>query len=95
MLVESSNKGYRNAIFPVKRAYLAEKERGDKVTCGVKDGNLESIETTPQIAFIPPCTNVFAKAYTPVSYNMLAWTKTDAEYYLNALKEKLKYYLDE
>ena len=94
LLDESTNKEYGNAIFPVKRAFLNNKERGKKVKYKMEDGKLKEVEERDEIAFVPPCTrNIFAKTYTSVPKNMLAWTKEDAENYLNDINSKLKEYL--
>lgn len=91
LLDESTNKEYGNAIFPVKRAFLNNKERGIKIKYKVNNGKLCMEEKTAEIAFVPPCTrNVFAKAYTSMPKNMLAWTKEDAENYLEDIRDKLE-----
>lgn len=95
LLDGQTNKEYGNVIFPIKRAFLANKERGYKIKYKFVDDNLDTREKEPEIAFVPPCTrNVFAKFYTDVPNGLLEWTEPDAKAYLKDIKEKLKYYLD-
>lgn len=94
LLDGSTNKEYKNVIFPIKRAFIANKERGYKIKYKLfSDGTIDTSERIEEIAFVPPCTrNVFAKFYTDIPNGMLEWTKTDAEAYLMDMKEKLKKY---
>ena len=95
LLDEATNKEYGNVIFPIKRAFVANKERGYKIKYKMStDGEIDMSQRVEEIAFVPPCTrNVFAKFYTDIPDGMLEWTKTDAEAYLADIKEKLKKYL--
>lgn len=95
LLDGSTNKEYGNVIFPIKRAFVANKERGYKIKYKMStDGKIDTSQRVEEIAFVPPCTrNVFAKFYTDIPDGMLEWTKTDAEAYLEDIKEKLKKYL--
>ncbi len=95
LLDGSTNKEYGNVIFPIKRAFIANKERGYKIKYKIlSEGKIDTTQKIEEIAFVPPCTrNVFAKFYTDIPDGMLEWTKTDAEAYLSDMKEKLKKYL--
>lgn len=95
LLDGATNKEYGNVIFPIKRAFVANKERGYKIKYKMStDGKIDTSQRVEEIAFVPPCTrNVFAKFYTDIPDGMLEWTKTDAEAYLADIKEKLKKYL--
>ena len=95
LLDEATNKEYGNVICPIKRACVANKERGYKIKYKMStDGEIDMSQRVEEIAFVPPCTrNVFAKFYTDIPDGMLEWTKTDAEAYLADIKEKLKKYL--
>jgi hypothetical protein len=95
LLDGATNKEYGNVIFPIKRAFVANKERGYKIRYKMStDGKIDTSQRVEEIAFVPPCTrNVFAKFYTDIPDGMLEWTKTDAEAYLADIKEKLKKYL--
>lgn len=95
LLDGATNKEYGNVIFPIKRAFVANKERGYKIKYKMStDGEIDTSQRVEEIAFVPPCTrNVFAKFYTDIPDGMLEWTKTDAEAYLADIKEKLKKYL--
>ena len=89
LLDRTTNQEYGNAIFPVKRAFLLNKERGKKLS--ISSGKQDKKE----IAFVLPCTkNVFTKAYTDQPNGLLSWTKLDAEAYLSDMKEKLEFYID-
>lgn len=95
LLDSSTNKEYSNSIFPIKRAFLANKERGKKIKPDLNEsGDLVLNETEEEIAFVPPCTrNVFAKFYTDIPSDMLEWTQNDARNYLADIKLKLQEYL--
>lgn len=95
LLDESTNKEYGNQIFPVKRAFIANKEKGIKINYSFSDGELKTDRAEREIAFVPPCTkNVFSKFYTEMPSTMLNWTIEDAEAYQRDISQKLKYYFD-
>ena len=85
LLDESTNRSYRNAIFPAKRRTIMGKEQGVYYPPPTfnKDKNFEEPkECMAKSAFIPPCTKqAFMKYYSPTSGSMVAWTRTDAEAY--------------
>lgn len=88
LLDESTNKEYGNAIFPIKRAFISQKESGFKAKYTIKDNKLAKSEGSQEIAFIPPCTkNVFSKFYTEFPDNMIAWTEKDANAYLHDIED--------
>ena len=94
LLDGQTNKEYGNVIFPIKRAFLANKERGYKINYKFVGDVLNTDEKKDEIAFVPPCTrNVFAKFYTDVPNGLLEWTDKDAKAYLEDIKLKLNYYL--
>lgn len=94
LLDEATNKEYGNQIFPVKRAFIINKEKGDKVKYEWENGNIDDRNKIEEIAFVPPCTkNVFTKNYTNMPSSMVYWTKEDAEGYLKDILEKLDYYI--
>ena len=93
---ESTNKEYGNQIFTVKRAFIANKERGLKIRYSYDKGDLVKSKPIPEIAFVPPCTkNVFSKFYTTVPSTMVNWNTEDAEAYWKDMCDKLKFYFDE
>lgn len=95
LLDESTNKEYGNQIFPVKRAFIVNKEKGLKVRYGYEKGELVERESTREIAFVPPCTkNVFSKFYTTVPSTMVNWNTEDAKAYWKDMCDKLKFYFD-
>lgn len=94
LLDGQTNKEYGNVIFPIKRAFLANKERGYKISYRFMGDTLDTGKRKDEVAFVPPCTrNVFAKFYTDVPNGLLEWTAKDAQAYLEDIKEKLDYYL--
>lgn len=95
LLDESTNKEYGNQIFPVKRAFIVNKEKGLKVRYSYEKGELVERESTREIAFVPPCTkNVFSKFYTMAPSTMVNWNTEDAEAYWKDMCDKLKFYFD-
>lgn len=96
LLDESTNKEYGNQIFPVKRAFIANKEKGVKIIYSFCNGQLVIDSKAPEVAFVPPCTkNVFSKFYTEMPSTMMNWNIDDAEAYWNDIKEKLQYYFNQ
>ncbi len=95
LLDEATNKEYGNQVFPVKRAFVINKEKGKKIKYTWKNGEIGKQEIE-EIAFVPPCTkNVFTKNYTDMPSSMVNWTKEDATGYLNDIQRTLKYYITE
>ena len=93
LLDEATNKEYGNQIFPIKRAFVINKEKGKKIKYTWKNGEIGMQEIT-EIAFVPPCTkNVFTKNYTNMPSSMVNWTKEDAEGYFDDIKKTLEYYI--
>ncbi len=96
LLDESTNKEYGNQIFPVKRAFIANKEKGFKIYYSFRGGELKKEDEVPEIAFVPPCTkNVFAKFYTLAPSTMTNWNIEDAKAYWEDISRKLQYYFKE
>ena len=92
LLDRSTNREYQNAIFPVKRKFLAQKEDGYKVKYELKpDGTgYRESDREAKIAFVPICTkNAFAKHYSLIPTNMSVWTTEDASRYLEDIKDKV------
>ena len=93
LLDESTNKEYGNQIFPVKRAFIINKENGKKVKYSFEHGVLVEKATVPEVAFVPPCTkNVFSKLYTTMPSTMVNWNTEDARAYWDDMAKKLAYY---
>ena len=80
MLDKHTNRSYKNALFPQKRKAIITADG-----LGAKDETRQ---------FIPLCTmQCFTKAYNKENNVKLnAWTKADAEAYLEDIKEKLSKY---
>lgn len=96
LLDETTNKGYHNDIFPLKRRCLIGKDQGEIINSCIQYNNdkviIELSRLPAAISFIPPCTmNAFLKYYTPATSNLMDWDKTDARNYkcniLKTLKE--------
>ena len=89
LLDSNTNRGYGNAIFPVKRRVIIGKDQGIRYEL---DKNLDVKDAKKrEIAFIPPVTkNIFLKYYNPNVNNLQTWTKEDAESYKNNILETLK-----
>ena len=78
LLDYKTNRSYQNAIFPVKRRIIAEKDMG---TSGKGKSS----------TFIPPCTrNVFMKYYSGLYLEPTVWTKEDADNYLEDIKRMVE-----
>lgn len=95
LLDETTNKGYHNDIFPLKRRSLIGKDQGKIIGSIIeKDKDSFEIKMTSKdadISFIPICTkNAFLKYYTPITNNLMDWDKTDAEAYRKNILETLE-----
>ena len=87
LLNASTNRSYGNAIFPVKRQTIIEKDQG------INNGQDDNKQTSKKnvIAFVPPVTkNVFLKYYTKSNVQFRTWSKSDAEAYRKNISETLK-----
>lgn len=94
LLDSSTNRSYKNTIFPNKRSYIIGKEKGrlKVVTWNKTKGELEEEEIVFNSAFIPPCTkNVFQKTYSSLQGDITKWTRSDAESYKAELQETIEY----
>lgn len=92
LLDEGTNKSYKNSIFSVKRSFIIYKERG--MHCFLRDDGKVEFDKRKAIAFVPSCTKqVFMKYYNPAPTNLLTWGRSDAEAYLEDIKEKVKCFL--
>ena len=94
LLDETTNKGYHNDIFPLKRQCLIGKDQGKIIGSIIKEENdslkIEMTSKDADISFIPICTkNAFTKYYTPITNNLMDWDKTDAEAYRKNIFETL------
>ncbi len=95
LLDASTNREYQNAIFPIKREFVRNKEQGIKKTYVIDSKTYEFIEKTEdEVAFVPIVTRyIFMKYYTKIASTFDFWSKEDAEDYRDDMLEKLKYYL--
>lgn len=91
LLDSKTNRGYKNALFSVKRRWIIGKEKGERIVAQIKDREIKEKKEVSSIAFVPICTrNVFLKYYSPCSSDSLEWSRIDAEAYLEEIKETLK-----
>ncbi len=92
LLNASTNRSYGNAIFPVKRQTIIEKDQG--INKEQKDDNQTDKKQTSKknvIAFVPPVTkNVFLKYYTKSNVQFRNWSRSDAEAYRDNICETLQ-----
>ena len=92
LLNASTNRSYGNAIFPVKRQTIIEKDQG--INKEQKDDNQTDKKQTSKknvIAFVPPVTKyVFLKYYTKSNVQFRTWSKSDAEAYRENICTTLK-----
>lgn len=92
LLDEGTNKGYKNSIFSVKRAFVINKEMG--LHCHLTNEGTVEVDTEKAIAFIPPCTKqAFMKYYTKEANNLLVWSKKDANSYYDDIEKKINTFL--
>lgn len=82
LLDRSTNRNYKNAIFPDKRSHIVGKEKGiHKIAFWNKDENkIDVKEEKFKSAFVPVCTkNVFQKTYSTTLGDPTIWDKSDSE----------------
>lgn len=91
LLDASTNRGYGNAIFPVKRRCIIGKDQGVSFVVEI-DGKQFSTKTVKsKSSFIPPCTKyAFLKYYNPVSASISYWDRNDAKAYRNNMLKTLE-----
>ena len=97
LLDSSTNRSYKNAIFPDKRSHIVGKEKGvHKIAVwNDKDSAIDVIEETFQSAFVPICTkNVFQKTYSTMLGNPTVWTKEDSRAYKTDIENTLNEFLN-
>ena len=89
LLDSNTNRGYGNAIFPVKRRVIIGKDQGIRYEL---DKNLDvKDDKKREIAFIPPVTkNIFLKYYNPNVNNLQTWTKEDSKAYKENILKMLE-----
>lgn len=87
LLNASTNRSYGNAIFPVKRQTIINKDQG--INDDQQDDNQAGKKNV--IAFVPPVTkNVFLKYYTKSNVQFRTWSKSDAKAYRDNICETLQ-----
>ncbi len=101
LLDASTNRGYGNSIFPVKRRVVISKSLGQQFKIVKRKVTVESellveryfeiIQEPTSVAYVPIGTDcVFKKAYTTMSTSARYWTRQDAEEYKRKIYEVLK-----
>lgn len=97
LLDSSTNRNYKNAIFPDKRSHIVGKEKGvHKIAYWNKeDGKIDIKEEKFKSAFVPVCTkNVFQKTYSIMLGNPTTWDETDSESYKSELESTLEEFIN-
>ena len=95
LLDYSTNRSYKNAIFPTKRLHVKDKEHGmlQEAEWNKDDQKIVIKKRDVDSAFVPPCTkDVFMKTYSNVVSNSMAWTPDDAESYACYLTELFNWF---
>lgn len=95
LLDYTTNRIYKNAIFPTKRQHVRNKEIGKlKRIVWAKDDFKEITEDAVS-AFVPPCTkDVFMKTYSNIVGDSLRWSNSDANDYAKYLEELFQWFLE-
>lgn len=96
LLDRSTNRTYKNAVFPDKRSHIVGKEKGvHKIAFwNEKDNKIDVKEESFKSAFVPICTkNVFQKTYSTMLGDPTVWDLTDAEAYKTDIENTLKDFL--
>lgn len=91
LLDAGTNRGYGNAIFPVKRRCIIGKDQGKKYEINVdKEGFSETVKDSTS-SFIPPCTKyAFLKYFNVTSASIKTWDRNDAMAYRQNIFDTLK-----
>lgn len=98
LLDSSTNRNYKNAIFPDKRSHIVGKEKGvHKIAFWNKEeSKIDMKEEKFKSAFVPICTkNVFQKTYSTMLGNPTVWDKIDSEDYKKELENTLKEFISD
>lgn len=96
LLDSSTNRSYKNAIFPDKRSHIVGKEKGvHKIAFWDKKKSIIDEYDEPfKSAFVPVCTkNVFQKTYSTMLGNPTIWDQTDSEAYKDVISKTLEEFL--
>jgi len=95
LLDSSTNRSYKNAIFPDKRSHIVGKEKGlHKIAVWNGKDSIDVIEETFQSAFVPVCTkNVFQKTYSTMLGDPTVWTEEDSREYKTDIEKTLNDFL--
>lgn len=92
LLDRSTNRDYKNALFPDKRSHIIGKEKGmRKIAFWTSENIIDFKDETFKSAFVPLCTkNVFQKTYSVMQGDPTKWDVTDAIAYKKDLFNTLK-----
>lgn len=84
LLDANTNRGYGNAIFPVKRRCIIGKDQGLSFIVKIQGKQFLTETVKNSSSFIPPCTKyAFLKYYNSVSASISYWDRNDAIAYRN------------
>lgn len=95
LLDSSTNRGYKNAIFPTKRQHIRNKTIGKLLYADWDKDKIIIKAEKKKSAFVPPCTlNVFTKHYSFMPGTFLRWTLSDALDYEKEINALFKWFKD-
>lgn len=95
LLDYSTNRMYKNAIFPTKRQHIRNKEIGilETVVWSKEAKAFVTIEESAGSAFVPPCTkDAFMKCFSSVVSDSLHWSDQDAKGYADYLDTLFRWF---
>lgn len=95
LLDYTTNRIYKNAIFPTKRQHVRNKEIGKLKRIVWDKDDFKEITEDAVSAFGPPCTkDVFMKTYSNIVGDSLRWSNSDANDYAKYLEELFQWFLE-
>lgn len=95
LLDYTTNRIYKNAIFPTKRQHVRNKEIGKLKRIVWDKDDFKEITEDAVSAFVPPCTkDVFMKTYSNIVGDSLRWSNSDANDYAKYLEELFQWFLE-
>lgn len=91
LLDAGTNRGYGNALFPVKRRCIIGKDQGKQFEIEISGDDFNIKQINSSSSFIPPCTKyAFLKYYNIASTSIKYWDKKDAAAYRSNIAETLE-----
>lgn len=95
LLDSSTNRGYKNAIYPTKRQHIRNKTIGVLLYADWEKDKIVIKKDVKKSAFVPPCTlNVFTKQYSYMPGTFMRWTLSDALDYEKEILSLFNWFLN-